>query len=170
MLHKIRHGKVKPRLDIKRFEGKKVIFENDLEEEYDSVVACTGYWLSHPFFESDFIDYSKGPVPLYLKMFHESYDNLFFIGMFQPLGCIWPGAELQSKIMARSLIGEWKRPKNIKQLCENEVENPHYKQVKTPRHTITVDYHLFIKALKKNLPSDYVSKSIARFSKNEVSV
>ncbi|MFC3880972.1 flavin-containing monooxygenase [Algoriphagus namhaensis] len=159
LLHKIRHGKVKPRMDIERFDGKKVIFEDGKTEEFDSIVACTGYWLSHPFFEKDFIDYSKGPVPLYLKMFHEKYENLFFIGMFQPLGCIWPGAELQSKIMARQLTGEWQRPENIAELCQKEVENPHFKQVNTPRHTITVDYHLFIKALKKHLPKDYVSKN-----------
>ena len=158
LLHKIRHGKVKPRLDIKRFEGKKVIFEDGKTEEYDSVIACTGYWLTHPFFDKNFIDYSSGPVPLYLKMFHPKITNLYFIGMFQPLGCIWPGAELQSKLMAQELIGKWKRPKNIESLCEREVTDPHYKQVNTPRHTITVDFHLFVKDLKKELPKDYVSK------------
>lgn len=159
LMHKIRHGKVKPRMDIKRFEGKKVIFEDGKEEEYDSVIACTGYWLSHPFFDPDFIDYSKGPVPLYLKMFHPTITNLYFIGMFQPLGCIWPGAELQSKLMAQELTGKWKRPKNIKELCEREVTHPHYRQIDTPRHTITVDYHLFVKALKNQLGGNYVSKT-----------
>ena len=159
LLHKIRHGKVNPKLDIKRFEGKKVIFENDEEEEYDSIVACTGYWLSHPFFKPELINYSEGPVPLWLKMFHPEISNLYFIGMFQPLGCIWPGAELQSKIMAREIVGKWKRPKNIKALCEKEVSNPHYKQINTPRHTITVDFHLFIKELKKQLPKEYLSKT-----------
>ncbi len=158
LLHKIRHGKVKPRMDIKRFEGKQVLFEDGKSEEYDTVIACTGYWLSHPFFDKDFIDYSKGPVPLYLKMFHPEYQNLYFIGMFQPLGCIWPGAELQSKLMAQELIGNWQRPKNIQELCEKEVTNPHYQQVNSPRHTITVDYHLFVKTLKKELPKNYVSK------------
>jgi hypothetical protein len=158
LLHKIRHGKVKPRLDIKRFEGKKVIFEDGREEEFDTIIACTGYWLSHPFFEKDFIDYSKGPVPLYLKMFHPEFQNLYFIGMFQPLGCIWPGAELQSKLMAQELIGKWKRPSNLEELCQKEVKNPHYNQIDTPRHTITVDYHQFVNDLKKQLPKEYISK------------
>ena len=161
LLHKIRHGKVKPRLDIKRFEGKKVIFEDGKTEEYDSVIACTGYWLTHPFFDKNFIDYSSGPVPLYLKMFHPKITNLYFIGMFQPLGCIWPAAELQSKIAARAIAGTWKRPENIAELCQREVTHPHLNQIKTPRHTITVDFHLFIKQLKKHLPKNYVSKSPA---------
>lgn len=158
LLYKIRHGKVKPRMDIKKLEGKKVIFEDGKEENYDVIIACTGYYLSHPFFDENFIDYSSGPVPLYLKMFHPTYRNLYFIGMFQPLGCIWPGAELQSKIMARELAGKWERPSNIVELCELEVKNPHYKQIDTPRHTITVDYHKFKKDLLKHLPKDYVSK------------
>jgi hypothetical protein len=114
--------------------------------------------LTHPFFEKELIDYSTGPVPLYLKMFHPSLNNLYFIGMFQPLGCIWPGAELQSKLMAQELIGKWKRPINLAALCEKEVTDPHYRQVNTPRHTITVDFHLFVKALKQQLPKNYLSK------------
>lgn len=158
LLYKIRHGKVKPRLDIQRFDGKKVVYEDGQEEEYDSIIACTGYYLSHPFFDKDFLDYSSGPVPLYLKMFHPKYLNLYFIGMFQPLGCIWPGAELQSKIMARELAGKWKRPNNTPERGELEVKNPHYRQIDTPRHTITVDFHRFRKDLLKHLPKNYVSK------------
>lgn len=167
LLLKIRHGKVKPRLDIKRFEGKKVVFEDGKEEEYDSIVACTGYWLSHPFFNRDFINYSEGPVPLWLKMFHPTVSNVYFIGMFQPLGCIWPGAELQSKLMAQEIIGKWKRPENIQELCQKEVSNPHYKQIDTPRHTITVDFHLFVKELKKQLPKNYVSKMVVAKSQEK---
>ena len=167
LLYKIRHGKVKPRPDIKRLEGKKVVFEDGREEEYDSIIACTGYYLSHPFFDKKFIDYSSGPVPLYLKMFHPEYRNLYFVGMFQPLGCIWPGAELQSKIMAREITGKWQRPSNTKELCEKEVLQPHYKQIDTPRHTVTVDFHVFKKQLLRYLPKDYVSKSQIHLTENK---
>jgi hypothetical protein len=145
-------------MDIRKLDGKKVFFEDGLEEEFDTIIACTGYYLSHPFFDKKFIDYSSGPVPLYLKMFHPEYRNLYFVGMFQPLGCIWPGAELQAKLMAGELAGKWTRPSNIRELCEKEVLQPHYKQIDTPRHTITVDFHLFKKKLLKYLPSNYVSK------------
>ena len=158
LLYRIRHGKVHPKVDVDRFDGKKVHFKDGSSEEFDVVVACTGYIISHPFFDKSMIDYSDGPVPLYLKMLHPEYDNLFFIGLFQPLGCIWPGAELQAKIVARQLSGKWKRPANIKKLVEREVTHPHYRQLSTPRHTITVDYHLFKRELLRQLPKDYVSR------------
>ncbi len=159
LLYKVRHGKVFPKGDIERFDGQQVIFKDGSVEEFDTVIACTGYILAHPFFKEDFLNYSEGDVPLYLKMLHEKYDNLFFVGMFQPLGCIWPAAELQSKIAARAIKGMWKRPENIVDLCHREVTHPHLNQIKTPRHTITVDFHLFTNELKKHLPANYVSKS-----------
>lgn len=36
-------------------------------------------------------------------------------------GCIWPGPELQSKILAREIAGLWKRPINTVELCQKEV-------------------------------------------------
>jgi cation diffusion facilitator CzcD-associated flavoprotein CzcO len=157
LLYKIRHGKVHPKVDIEKFDGKTVYFKDGSKEDFDVIITCTGFIISHPFFNKSFIDYSEGQVPLYLKMMHPEYDNLFFIGLFQPLGCIWPGAEMQSKIVARQLSGKWKRPKNIKLLVEKELNNPHYNQLKTPRHTITVDYHVFKRQLLKELPDDWIS-------------
>ncbi len=151
LLYKIRHGKAQPKVDIERLDGKKVYFKDGTVEEFDVIIACTGFVLAHPFFDKSFIDYSSGPVALWLKMFHPKYQNLYFIGMFQPLGCIWPSAELQSKLMAAELAGRWQRPKNIQALCEKELRQPHFKQVDSPRHTITVDVHKFQKALKREL-------------------
>jgi len=147
----IRHGKIKPRPDIKRLAGRTVHFTDGTSGEYDALIACTGYWIDHPFFDKSFIDYSHGDVPLYLRMLHPEIPNLYFIGLFQPIGCIWPGSELQSKIMARELSGKWKRPDNVNQLAHHEITKPDYKQIKTPRHTITVDYHAFRKRLLKTL-------------------
>lgn len=151
LLYKIRHGKIFPKNDIDFFKGDYVHFKDGSNEKIDVIIACTGFILSHPFFKKTFINYTKGPVPLYLKMFHPDYDNLFFIGMFQPLGCIWPGSEQQSKLLSLALQNKWNRPKNIVDLCNKETENPHMKQIKTDRHRITVDYHQFIKELKRQI-------------------
>lgn len=151
LLYKIRHGKVKPKGEISHFEGKTVCFIDGSKEDFDVVIACTGFVLAHPFFDSTFLNYSEGPVPLYLKMFHPEYANLFFIGMFQPLGCIWPGSEQQSKLAALALTGLWKRPEHIKVLCEREVSHPHMKQINTSRHRITVDFHRFIRDIQTQI-------------------
>ncbi|MFM1970047.1 MAG: hypothetical protein RL152_1424 [Bacteroidota bacterium] len=151
----IRHGKIKPRGDIASLQGKEVVFKDGSRGEYDIIVACTGYIISHPFFNKQLIDYSEGEVALWLRMMHPELSNLYFIGLFQPLGCIWPGSELQSKIMARELAGKWWRPSNIKKLIDDELKHPDFHQIDTPRHTITVDYHRFRKRLLGQLPKNY---------------
>jgi hypothetical protein len=77
--------------------------------------------------------------------------NLYFIGLFQPLGCIWPGAELQSKLAAEHLSGNWRPKKPIQKLIDEEIAKPDVQQINTPRHTITVDDFSFRARLKKEL-------------------
>ena len=139
LVYFIRHGKIKPRPDVARFDGQTVHFTDGSSAEYDAVIACTGYWIAHPFLSPKLVDFSSGPVPLYLRMIPESLKNLYFIGLFQPIGCIWPSAELQAKLVARHLTGKWSPPGTLRDLIQHELEHPDVPQIGTPRHTITVE-------------------------------
>lgn len=156
LMYALRHGHIAPRSDIARFDGNTVYFTDGTHADYDVIVACTGYWIAHPFFEKDVVDFSTGAVPLYLRMFPERFPTLSFIGLFQPLGCIWPLAELQSKVLARRLSGEWQPPHDLARAISNELAHPDYPQLDTPRHTVTVDYHRFKARLLKQLPRNAV--------------
>ena len=161
LFYTIRHGKIKPRPDIASLNGSEVRFRDGSSGTYDTIIACTGYVIAHPFFDKSFIDYSEGDVKLWLKMLHPSIDSLYFIGLFQPLGCIWPGSELQSRIMAQHLSGRWERPSDVDGLAEAELRHPDFHQIDTPRHTITVDYHRFRKRLSNALQKYAVKRSVA---------
>ena len=147
----VRHGKVKPKCDIERFDGKTVYFQDGTHEKFDAVIACTGYKIKHNFFDREFINFEEGPVNLLHRMLPADIKNLYFIGLFQPLGCIWPGAELQSKLAAKHLNGKWQPKGSLEDLIQNELDNPDVRQVKTARHTITVDDFSFRYRLKKEL-------------------
>jgi len=151
LLYFIRHGRIHPVPDVARFEGRTVVFSDGERRDYDAVIACTGFRIEHPFFDRSFVDYSEGPVPLYLKMLPADRDDLAFIGLFQPLGCIWPAAELQARLVARWWTGRWSPPADRRRAIERELANPHVRQVDTPRHTITVDYPVFRRELLAEL-------------------
>jgi len=151
LYYAVRHGKVTPHVDIERYEGDTVIFKDGKTEEFDVIIACTGFKIKHNFFDQSLINYEEGKVPLLHKMIPGDINNLYFIGLFQPLGCIWPGAELQSKLAAQHLCGNWKPEKSIKELIEIELANPDVKQIDTPRHTITVDDYAFRARLKREI-------------------
>ena len=151
LYYAVRHGKVVPQVEIEKYEGNTVHFKDGKKAEYDVIIACTGFQIKHDFFKKSFINYEEGKTPLLHKMIPADIKNLYFIGLFQPLGCIWPGAELQSKLAAKHLSGQWTPNKPIKELIKKELANPDVKQIDTPRHTITVDDYSFRARLKKEL-------------------
>lgn len=155
LLEKIRHGKVNPKPGIKSIRDKQVTFANGETEEYDVIIAATGYKIMTPFFDSSFLDYSESDrVPLYLRMFHPEHSSLLFIGLFQPQGAIWSGSDLQAKLAANYITGNWSLPQNIHELAEQDSDEVDRSFLKRKRHTIEVDYHNFAKKLKDQIPKN----------------
>jgi thioredoxin reductase len=143
LLYAIRHGSVSPKGDVARFEGTTVHFTDGSKEEFDAVVAATGYRISFPFLDASVAGWSGGSVPLYLKTIHPEYDDLFFIGLVQPAGCIWPLSDLQSRLAAAAITGRWQRPADLKQRIEREIAVSESAFLHTARHNIEVDYHRY---------------------------
>jgi cation diffusion facilitator CzcD-associated flavoprotein CzcO len=54
LLHYIRHGRITPRPDIRRFDGRAVEFVDGSRQEFDMVVAATGFHVSFPFLPQRF--------------------------------------------------------------------------------------------------------------------
>ena len=77
------------------------------------MIAATGFRISFPFLDRSLVDFSSGPVPLYLRCFHPRLESLFFIGLFQPIGCIWPLAELQGQLVANPIVGHYRLPADL---------------------------------------------------------
>jgi len=152
LLDYVRHGRVHPRPAIKALHGDEVEFVDGRREAFDIICACTGFWISFPFFDKSFINFRDvDRIPLYRRMMHARYDNLYFIGLFQPVGCIWPLADYQAKLACAEVTGRYRRPADIEARIRHEVENPHLKFDKGSRHSCQVDYHQFRKELKEEL-------------------
>ena len=84
-------------------------------------------------------------------MMHPLLDNLYFIGLFQPQGCIWPLADHQAKIAARIIAGSLKRPANLATKIEKEVKKSRRSYKRSTRHALEVDYRTFRRQLLREL-------------------
>jgi len=154
ILNALRHGTVHPFPGIARLDGGDIVFADGRRAGFDTLVWATGYRLSLPFFDPDFIDWRGATeVPLYLKMIPKDQPGLFFIGLFQPLGSIWPLADHQAHIAARIIAGKMAPPADLDRRIESETSHPHWNFEKTPRHAIEVDYQEFRADLLKALGS-----------------
>lgn len=152
LLYKIRHGKVHPRRGIRAVEGKTVWFTDGSQGEYDTIVAATGYKITFPFFEKAMINYEEADrIPLFLRMFHPDYPTLIFIGLFQPQGAIWPLSDMQSRVAAAYMTGDYVLPNDLAREAEADSDHIESEFARSKRHTIEVHYHAFKKRLEREL-------------------
>jgi len=151
LLYFIKHGKITPQKNISFFSGNKVEFIDGNKEEFDIVLFATGYKISFPFFSTSNIDYEKNDIDLYNFCFHPKYNNLMFVGLLQPLGCIWPLSDLQSQQIVKYLKSEWKLPSDFKKAVYDQQNNMPYDFIDTPRHKLEVDFHEFRKHLQNEI-------------------
>jgi len=77
--------------------------------------------------------------------------NLFFVGLYQPLGSIMQPAELQAKLIADYLCGEVALPDvtTMRAEIEREREATRRRYVASPRHTMQVDFAPFLHRLRR---------------------
>ena len=104
-----------------------------------------------------FLIKKKKSKPNHIHVHIHSLAHAYLI-LYVYIGCVWPIAEQQSKLVTALIKGEWERPKNIKELCQREITHPHIKQIDTSRHTIAIDYHDYMANIKAILRSVYKNR------------
>lgn len=149
LLERIRHGRVTPRPGIERVNGKTVRFLDGAEQDYDAIIAATGYKIRFPFFDPAFLNWEEATnIPLYLRVFHPEYSNLFFIGLVQPQGCVWPLSEAQARLVARLITGRASLPADWRQRARAEGDRIEQQFIRQPRHATEVHYLPYLRQLK----------------------
>lgn len=147
-------GLIKIKPNIKKFEGKTVYFEDGTSQETDLIIYATGYKISFPFFNKDFLNVEdSNNLQLYKRVAHPEFPGLYFLAFIQPLGAIMPLAEIQAKWVSKIIKGELALPSKQAQIADIEKENlankKRYKN--SPRHTIQVDFFPYKFAIEKEL-------------------
>lgn len=145
------HGDITVKPAIKEFDGSIVRFVDGSHEEVDLIIWCTGYKVSFPFFDPGFISAKDNYLPLWQRMVLPGTENLFFVGLFQPLGSVMQPAEAQAKVIADYLCGELAFPDAQtmrREMMALQAANDR-RFVKSTRHTMEVDFVPFLHSLAK---------------------
>nr|WP_324612782.1 NAD(P)-binding domain-containing protein [Henriciella litoralis] len=146
-------GDIHPKGAIDKLDGDGVIFKDGTREKIDAIVWATGYNVSFPFFDTDDLRAKDNRFPLFKRMVKPGYENLFFLGLAQPLPTLVNFAEQQSKLCAAKIAGEYDFPPREemeKVIVEDEKFHlGHFYDA--PRHTMQVDFNAYVKDLMKEL-------------------
>ena len=153
ILNRIAHGDVRPKKNVRLLDGDHVIFEDGSREPVDRIIYCTGYKVTFPFFRPQLIEAQGNDLPLFHRVFHPSFPDLFFIGLLQPLGAIMPLAELQSEWVSRYLTGACELPpaERMQREIEQERAAMRKRYGNAPRHTMQVDFDPYVAAVQREM-------------------
>ena len=151
ILDRITHGLITPKPNIAELLGNQVRFTDGSVEDVDVIVYCTGYKVTFPFFDENFISAPDNDLPLFRRVFKPDIPNVFFIGLLQPLGAIMPLAEAQGQWVASYLKGEYALPsrEDMEADMARERARMFARYVKSKRHTMQVDFDDYLADLGK---------------------
>ncbi|HTD57793.1 MAG TPA: NAD(P)-binding domain-containing protein [Solirubrobacteraceae bacterium] len=149
ILDRIAHGTIAPKPNIAALDGATVRFTDGSTVHADVVVYCTGYKISFPFFDKDFLAAPDNHIELFRRVFHPDIAGLYFIGLLQPLGAIMPLAEAQSAWIGDHLRGEYALPSSaeLRRDIARDQAAMRKRYVASKRHTIQVDFDDYLYAL-----------------------
>ena len=151
ILDRIAHGTIAPKPNIERLEGDRVRFADGSDAHVDVVIYCTGYRITFPFFDEDFISAPDNQINLFRRVFHPEVDNVFFIGLIQPLGAVMPIAEAQGRWVADYLRGQYAlpSPEAVRRDITADFRAMAKRYVASKRHTIQVDAEDYMHGLAR---------------------
>lgn len=151
LLPLLREGAVIPKPNVARLAGTRVEFADGSSEGVSAIVYATGYKVTFPFFDTDYVSAPENHLPLYLRVFHPDRERLAFIGLAQPLGAIMPIAEAQAKLVADYFAGRYALPERAELRARIEADEATLRErfVASRRHTMQVDFDEYMATIAR---------------------
>jgi len=103
-------GRVQVKPGIVAINDRKVSFEDGTAEEFDAIVAATGYRVDLPFIDPSIVPVDHNHVALYLRIFSADWPGLCFVGMLNPQTALSAVFEAQSKTILQVVDGTIELP------------------------------------------------------------
>lgn len=153
LLNLVSLGEVILKPDVAELCGAEVRFVDGSQAPIDAIIYATGYNITFPFFDTDFLRVDDNQIALYRHVVHPHWPGLYFIGLIQPLGAIMPLAELQAHWVTGLLRGELQLPDRaaMARAIVQEETARRQRYVDSPRHTIQVDFYPYLRQLQTEI-------------------
>lgn len=156
--NRILSGTIELKNNIDRFTETGVVFQGDSEETpCDVVIMATGYKVDFPFIDQSLVPVIDNKVDLYKYVFAPNLqphpETLAFIALAQPIGALFPIAEMHSRWYALIMSGKVRLPAQEK--MNRDIEKKHkYLESRYyggPRNTLQVDWINYMDELAEQI-------------------
>jgi MFS family permease len=107
LLLRLGSGDTVAKPNVAELEGDRVRFEDGSVEEIDAIVHATGYRITFPFFDPEFLSAPENRLPLYKRIFVPGIDDLALVGFAQAIPTLllsMPAGLLADRMEHRKLL------------------------------------------------------------------
>lgn len=138
-------GDVIPKPNVSRLDGDTVYFTDDTSGEFDIIIYATGYNITFPFFDPEFISAPDNRIDLYKRMFYPGIDDLVFAGFAQATPTLFPFVEAQARLIGAYAAGRYRLPSvtEMRRVIDADMRKYTGHMLDRPRHTQQLDYFLY---------------------------
>jgi cation diffusion facilitator CzcD-associated flavoprotein CzcO len=145
LLLRLGSGDAVAKPNVERLDGRSVVFEDGSVEEVDAIVYATGYKITFPFFDEDFLSAPENRFPLYKRVFKPGIDDLAFVGFAQTIPTLFPFCELQAKLVARYAGGDYALPPigEMEETISRDQQIHSGAYTDRPRHTMQIEWYTY---------------------------
>lgn len=146
--NRVLSGTIELKNDIEQITETGVIFKGDggIETPCDVIIMATGYKVDFPFIDQSLVPVVDNKVDLYKYVFAPNLqphpETLAFIALAQPIGALFPIAEMHSRWYALVMSGKARLPSQEKMLKDIKKKHDYLasRYYGGPRNTLQVDW------------------------------
>ena len=153
LVNDIAYNRIFVKQGIEKVEGKTLHFVDGTAEEFDVLIAATGYLIELPFLSQEIAQIENNGLKLYNKIVLPGWPGLYFVGMANVTTALNVNYEHQTKWVREFILGNAMLPTREEMYTDiaeqDEFIRTNYKA--TLRHTMEEEHLRYFPQLKKSL-------------------
>ena len=154
MLYFIGHGDILPKPDVAELFSDHVRFTDGTEAAVDVIIYATGFKITMPFIDKQYLNWANNKPNLYYHVFHPQFDNLFIVGLIQPDSGQWGLVDYQSQLVAEFIQAQQERPRRAawfrhRKATMNQQLSHGIHYLESTRHYLEIEHFSYRNGLKR---------------------
>ncbi|HIM25630.1 MAG TPA: hypothetical protein EYM29_08505 [Rhodospirillales bacterium] len=149
----IAYNRVTVKQGIERIDGRTIHFVDGTSENFDTLIAATGYLIDLPFLSSEIVPLKDNRLDLYKRMVQPDWPGLYLMGFFNTDTSLNMVYEYQARWVREIELGDARLPSKAEMETDVAARNDWVAEAykDSPRHTIEEEHIPYIAELEKCL-------------------
>jgi hypothetical protein len=153
IVNHIKYRRVRVKQGIRAIDGKQIAFVDGSTEEFDTLIAATGYLIDIDFMDKSVIDVKENGLELYMRIVPKTWRGLYFLAFFNSDTALNWICEGQIRWIREFETGRAALPSKAAMQAEIDQRRAMIKATfkDTPRHDIEVEHLPYFADLRRTM-------------------